>query len=135
MASFLERKLGVLAMILHRLVGLPAAAALLFAPAVVQAQSCGALLANRASADQDGRQLTEENPGTAVVALACIAVASSNYDQTQSVSDAVGTFGLCGGIGCAFIGGDCLSIGSRMIYDAMIVYSLDKAIRQQGCNQ
>ena len=115
--------------------GVAGAFALLAAPVAVQAQSCGAMLASRYAADQDGKQLVHDNPGTAVAALACVAVASSNYDQTHDVSDAVGTFSVCGAIGCAFIGGDCLSIGSRIIFDAVTLYSLDEAMRRQGCRQ
>lgn len=115
--------------------GYPAAAALMFSPTLVQAQDCSSLRASRDAADQRGRFLVEDNPGTALVAFGCMAAAKSNYDQRGNASDAAGSFAVCGAFGCGFTDSysNCITVGTEIIYQAIRSVSNERQLRQLGC--
>ena len=101
-------------MILKRLLGFPSAAALFFAPAAAQAQSCPALISERASLQSRMAQLIANYPGTHIVIGMCAAGASNTYDQTHDSSQATQNFTVCAGIGCALVGfQSCADVASQ----------------------
>lgn len=118
-----------------RFVGFPAAAALLLSPVAAQAQDCYSLGSSRANADQRGRYLVTNNPGTALVAFGCMAAAKSQYDQSGVARDAAGTFAVCGAFGCGFTDSyqNCLTVGTEIIFQAIRLTALEQQMRQQGC--
>lgn len=115
--------------------GYSAAAALICSPALAQAQDCSSLRASRDAADQRGRFLVEDNPGTALVAFGCMAAAKSNYDQRGSASDAAASFAVCGAFGCGFTDSysNCITVGTEIIYQAIRSVSNKRQLRQLGC--
>ncbi|WCT74280.1 hypothetical protein PQ455_03360 [Sphingomonas naphthae] len=102
---------------------------------VAQAQNCASIKAERYDADRSGRALVEDNPGTALVAFGCMAAAKSQYDQSQSASDAASTFAVCGGFGCTLTGDtqNCMSAGTRIIYHAIRVTVADDQLERYRC--
>ncbi len=123
-------------MLSRRVLGLPAAAALLFAPVVARAESCDELRTQHADFDRLGRDLTQQNPGIALVALGCLATAASDYQKTRDEGDAVGTFAVCGGLGCNLVTGgyqNCISVGGQIILFGLRVSLIEQHMREQGC--
>lgn len=127
----------VSAIVLRRFAGIPAAAAFLLAPSLAKADTCNDLYYARRATDNEGRALADANPGIAVVALACLATANSNYHSTHDEADATATFAVCGAIGCNFVSSgyqNCLSVGSQIILDAIRISVLQSRMRELGCN-
>ena len=91
-------------MMVRRYVGLASAFFLLAAPVAVRAQSCSALVQQRASLQSRMGQLIASYPGTHLVIGMCAAGASSTFQQTQDGNQAMQTFSVCASIGCALAG-------------------------------
>lgn len=121
-----------------RLVGLAAAAALLFSPALAQAEDCYSLTSSRADLNRQGRQLVHDNPGITILVAGCKATADSNYRDTNDASQAAATFSVCGSLGCLLADGgygNCLSTGIQILFIEERIDELDAQIRRQGCEQ
>jgi len=115
--------------------GYSAATAMIFSPALAQAQGCADLRTERTSLNNSARMLAADNPGSALVFGSCVAVGASNYDTSHSDSEALGAFTSCAAIGCAVTDSysNCVSVGGRLFIYALRASELETRMRREGC--